>query len=458
MIVAPFAGDSRTVARVLLRMGTPTQRVKLAEFKADIEQIRAKYLTAGSLGEADTAGFIEAFSALAARHRIRLPATWRCSPRPRRRSRASCARCTPNRPGRAGAAPARRHRPASPVAAAAARRDARRRRRHRLDAAHRAGQVDQLLHDFESGHLQLRALTPVLDELPHRCTRWAGSWRSRPLPTSRDRGGGAGAAGRRFDAGAWPPRCWRWCRRSAGCAAGLALARPRPAAEARPAGAVVSALTAAPRGGGAQALVPRSAAPLRRRGVAPAPKGPGEGAGIGVVEHRGDLAHVQRRVREHLARDLVPAFVDQFAEADAVGLEPPRQRRTVHREQRRQLVRPRLPGEQRRSAARCAPVPGSPPRGAPRWRRSPSSAAAQRRVGLGHRALQPLAEKRMAYSSASKRSVVRKKAERLQWAGPRWAKRTSIGRPVGAAQLAQDVEHHGQRAVAHLVHGLDPGW
>jgi ubiquinone biosynthesis protein len=30
------------------------------------------------------------------------------------------------------------------------------------------GQIDQLLHDFESGHLQLRALTPELDELPAR--------------------------------------------------------------------------------------------------------------------------------------------------------------------------------------------------------------------------------------------------------------------------------------------------
>ena len=30
------------------------------------------------------------------------------------------------------------------------------------------GQVDQLLHDFESGHLQLRVLTPELDALPAR--------------------------------------------------------------------------------------------------------------------------------------------------------------------------------------------------------------------------------------------------------------------------------------------------
>jgi ubiquinone biosynthesis protein len=30
------------------------------------------------------------------------------------------------------------------------------------------GQVEQLLHDFESGHLQLRALTPELDQLPAR--------------------------------------------------------------------------------------------------------------------------------------------------------------------------------------------------------------------------------------------------------------------------------------------------
>jgi ubiquinone biosynthesis protein len=167
LAMAHFTGDTATMARVMLKMGTPTQRIKLGEFKAEIDQIRSKYLDVSSLGEADTAGFIEAFSALAARHRIRLP-----------RDMAVLAKAAATLEGIV-----RTLHPDIDLIALA---------RPLLEDTVRQhlspqrllgemlgeggsmasmlrtvpGQIDQLLHDFESGHLQLRALTPELDELP----------------------------------------------------------------------------------------------------------------------------------------------------------------------------------------------------------------------------------------------------------------------------------------------------
>jgi ubiquinone biosynthesis protein len=169
LAMAHFTGDTGTMARVMLKMGTPTQRIRLGAFKTKIDQIRAKYLDVSSLGEADTAGFIEAFSTLAGKHRIRLP-----------RDMAVLAKAAATLEGIV-----RTLHPDIDLISLA---------RPLLDGVMRQrlspkgllgemlgeggsiasmlrtlpGQVDQLLHDFESGHLQLRALTPELDELPAR--------------------------------------------------------------------------------------------------------------------------------------------------------------------------------------------------------------------------------------------------------------------------------------------------
>ncbi len=157
------------MARVLLTMGTPTQRIKLGEFKAEIDQIRTKYLDVSSLAAADTAGFIEAFSALAARHRIRLPSDMAVLAKAAATLEGIVRTLHPDidlialaRPMIEGIV------------------------RQRLSPKQLLGEMisegsgiasmlrtvpghlEQLLHDFEGGHLQLRALTPALDELPAR--------------------------------------------------------------------------------------------------------------------------------------------------------------------------------------------------------------------------------------------------------------------------------------------------
>ena len=44
LMIATISNDATTIARLLLKMGTPTQRVNLAELKSDIERIRSKHL------------------------------------------------------------------------------------------------------------------------------------------------------------------------------------------------------------------------------------------------------------------------------------------------------------------------------------------------------------------------------------------------------------------------------
>ena len=79
LLVATFANDSASIARILLKMGTPTQRVNLIELHGEIERIRGKYLEA-------TAG-----SASSTRR-----ASCRSSPTPRSASASSWPASTPS--------------------------------------------------------------------------------------------------------------------------------------------------------------------------------------------------------------------------------------------------------------------------------------------------------------------------------------------------------------------------
>ncbi len=169
LMIATISGDTSTIARVLLRMGTPTQRVNLAEFKADIERIRTQHLMVASLGDYDTAGFIEDFARTAGRYRIRLAKDMAIL-------------------GKAGATLEGIVRTLHPeidlVGLARPLLDEIVQQRlapqrilgefmsetSGLGSMLRAApaQFDQLMHDFETGNVMVRAVTPQLDELPRR--------------------------------------------------------------------------------------------------------------------------------------------------------------------------------------------------------------------------------------------------------------------------------------------------
>lgn len=72
LIVAAIANDVDTLARILIKIGTPTRRVNMAEFKEEITRIRAEQFEIANLEEYDASGFIQAFVGAAQKYRIKL--------------------------------------------------------------------------------------------------------------------------------------------------------------------------------------------------------------------------------------------------------------------------------------------------------------------------------------------------------------------------------------------------
>jgi ubiquinone biosynthesis protein len=169
LTVATIANDSSTVVRILLKMGVPTQRVNLAELKADVERIRAQHLMVASFGEYDSAGFIAEFGKTAGKHRIKLARDMAILGKAAATLEDIIRTLHPDvdligiaRPFLDAIVKER----LSPqrllgefVSGASG-----------MGSMLRTvpGQVDQLLHDFETGNIMVRAVTPQLDELPAR--------------------------------------------------------------------------------------------------------------------------------------------------------------------------------------------------------------------------------------------------------------------------------------------------
>jgi ubiquinone biosynthesis protein len=169
LVVATIANDSTTVARVLLKMGTPTKRVNLAELKADIERIRSQHLMVANFGEYDSAGFIEEFSKAAGKYRIKLARDMAILGKSAATLEDIVRTLHPEvdligiaRPFldeivRSRLSPQRVLGEFMSEASG-------------IGSMLRTipGQVDQLLHDFETGNIMVRAVTPELDGIPGR--------------------------------------------------------------------------------------------------------------------------------------------------------------------------------------------------------------------------------------------------------------------------------------------------
>ena len=72
IMLAIIANDVDAIARGLLRMGTPMDRVKMSEFKAAISRFRSENLLVAGLGEVDTNRVIQDFVSAAQRFQIKL--------------------------------------------------------------------------------------------------------------------------------------------------------------------------------------------------------------------------------------------------------------------------------------------------------------------------------------------------------------------------------------------------
>ena len=167
LLVATLAGESSAIARILLKMGTPTQRVNLSELRNEIDRIRGKYLEGKGVSELDSAGFVQEFSDAAQKFRIKLASEYAILIKSVATLEGIVRNLDPSADIVAIARPyvqqtlVRRLSPhdifrdlASEVSTLGS-------LAHRLPT-----QVDQLLHDFETGNLQIRAVTPILNTIP----------------------------------------------------------------------------------------------------------------------------------------------------------------------------------------------------------------------------------------------------------------------------------------------------
>jgi len=169
LMIAAIANDATTIARVLLKMGTPTQRVNLNELKADIERIREEYLVVSNFGEYDSAGFIEAFSKAAGRYRIKLARDMAILGKSAATLEDIIRTLHPEVDLVGIARPfldeivKRRLAPQRILGEMMSEATG-------LGSMLRTvpGQIDQLMHDFETGNIMVRAVTPELDDLPKR--------------------------------------------------------------------------------------------------------------------------------------------------------------------------------------------------------------------------------------------------------------------------------------------------
>jgi ubiquinone biosynthesis protein len=174
LVVATATNDSTTLANLLLKMGTPTQRVNLQDLKAEIERIRAKYLTT-KIGEVDSAGFVEEFARAAQRFRIKLASEYSVLTKAAATIEGIVRHLDPDVDIVRIAMPYAKQialRKFSPQTLF----------QNLTSEASSLGamalrfpeQAAQLLHDLETGNLQVRAVTPELDALPALLHQAAG--------------------------------------------------------------------------------------------------------------------------------------------------------------------------------------------------------------------------------------------------------------------------------------------
>lgn len=72
LVLGTIMNDASTVCRVLLKLGTPTERIDIGELKADITRMRAQYVMVAALEDVDTERFIEEFVHATRKYKVRL--------------------------------------------------------------------------------------------------------------------------------------------------------------------------------------------------------------------------------------------------------------------------------------------------------------------------------------------------------------------------------------------------
>ena len=167
LVLGTILDDASTVARVLLKMGTPTQRVDIGELKREIVRVRAQYVMVRSVGEVDTQGFIDEFAQAVGKYRVKLATEYSVLVKAAGTVEGLVRQLYPDIDALAITKPyverifSERWSPQQMVQQA-------------LGGGVGAASllrtlpthVDQILHDFETGNMIVNPVTPTLDKIP----------------------------------------------------------------------------------------------------------------------------------------------------------------------------------------------------------------------------------------------------------------------------------------------------
>lgn len=166
LAIAAIAEDTDTIARMLLKMGTPTRRVNLADFKAEIVRIRGDYLAVSNFDEYDSGAFVAEFVAAASRFRIKLNPAYSVLSKAAATIEGIIRDLYPKAPVVGITRPYLEELIRTRYAPEVLLKEA-------MGGVTGVGsmmrqlptQIDQVLHDVETGNLQIRAVTPELDQV-----------------------------------------------------------------------------------------------------------------------------------------------------------------------------------------------------------------------------------------------------------------------------------------------------
>jgi ubiquinone biosynthesis protein len=167
LVLGTILDDASTVARVLLKMGTPTQRVEIGELKREIVRVRSQYVMVQRVADLDTQGFIDEFANAVGKYRVKLATEYSVLVKAAGTIEGLVRALYPDVDVLAITKPyverifTERWSP-----------------QQMLQQALGGGvgvasllrtvptHVDQILHDFETGNVHVRPITPQLDRLP----------------------------------------------------------------------------------------------------------------------------------------------------------------------------------------------------------------------------------------------------------------------------------------------------
>lgn len=163
LIIAMMTEDVDAIARTLLEMGRPTERVNMAEFKAEVVRIKSEFVDGADLQNFNVGGFIQAFTEAAQHFRIKLNSEYSVLAKATITLDGVIRSLDPNVDIKTIGRPyaerlvKERFSPERLMQGAVNNASQMGALVQRLPA-----QLDQLLHDLETGHLQIQARTPEL--------------------------------------------------------------------------------------------------------------------------------------------------------------------------------------------------------------------------------------------------------------------------------------------------------